>query len=350
MQVQKADDVIDSIHDKHPNQIMLSAFVGPGSMKNAAYQIDLASWSAKDKSLYLIFDRALPLEFNEEQIYSAVNDLESILLALFVNDHIPRKIFFFNFPSDLDEESTLKLITILGNRHAQLPNEELLAKIFSQGGLIFNFKWQDSFNTVPSNQVIAEWFQFFSQNKSISTSIDLVQESFSLINQLNGNFGFYDYLKLSSAIILLVSGLESLFFQNSDDKADISFKFRVIGAIYYEKYVLDEFFKVFNDGSTKLSFSQMKNLFGLLYDIRSDIAHGRSPDVFNGSKKNNKRWNKFINLLHVAPVSENLQGSLTKIISFSLGSLEKHLLGLIYCSKENLIKGVKIVDEIFENQ
>ena len=56
-----------------------------------------------------------------------------------------------------------------------------------------------------------------------------------------GNYGYRNYHDLSLAIILLVSGLESIFTSSADDTADISFKFRVVGAIYYEKYVSDEF-------------------------------------------------------------------------------------------------------------
>jgi len=97
----------------------------------------------------------------------------------------------------------------------------------------------------------------------------------------------------------------------------------------------------------KLRFAQMKTLLGDLYNTRSRIAHGSSPAVYIATQKNLRQWNSFFKVLNIAPVNSTTKGYLTKPICFALGLLEKHILGLIFCSKGHLTKGVRIIDELF---
>jgi hypothetical protein len=100
--------------DHQSETFVLYAFVGPGSHTNALYSFELGGWSVFGRFSFMIFCRQIPLAFQDVEIYQAVQDLENILLALFVNDRLPRKIFYFSYPNTLEKEISLRLLFMLG--------------------------------------------------------------------------------------------------------------------------------------------------------------------------------------------------------------------------------------------
>ena len=90
-------------------------------------------------------------------------------------------------------------------------------------------------------------------------------------------------MDLCEAVVLMIAGLESLFVQGAS--SEISVQFKLIGAAYYTKFVMeDDFVEDFPNKNQKLSFSQIQRLLGLLYDIRSTVAHGHARSLFAGKK------------------------------------------------------------------
>ena len=323
----------------------LVAVVGPGSLCNAAYSFVLGKWSVEDRSSFMNFKQMLPQDFQDHQIYAAVKDLEIILLSLFVNDQVPRKIFYFWYPNTLREDARIRLLFMLGQRGIfPIPDDNVLTSAFSQSGLLFTSKITTPLDELPSNSLIEKWFTLFQKHEHLAASIGLIQESFLMINRLYGQYRYYDYLELSAAFILMISGLESLFFHRSDDHADISFKFKLLGSIYYSKYVTEDFFSQFGPDAKKLTYAEIMDLLAALYNVRSKIAHGKGHGLFFG--KNTKDWRKIFELLHVALVKPRDKSEFMSHIKLCLGLLEKHILALIYCSKEHLVKGAGIIKEI----
>lgn len=341
------DATLNTLDNPNPQPFAITALIGPGSMKNALYSINLEGWHFVDKLFCMFAFREFEPDSGLREIDSAVRDLETVLLAIFVNDHIPRKILWFNYPADLPDNRSIQLTFSLGNSHElELPDQSLTAQLFFQQGWIhINKATRAEEEKIADVHQILDWHAFLRQNKPVAASIALVQQSFAAINRLSGSSSYHDFTDLSMAVILLVSGLESLFSYKSEDKADIAFKFRTVGALYYSKFVTDEYLKRFGDHFSKLDGTRFREVLKFLYDVRSDIAHGRSPLIFHATKDNIKRWNKLLAFLNIYGIGGGSTGLLTQPISMALGMLEKHILALIYCSREHLTKGVTIVDE-----
>jgi hypothetical protein len=327
--------------------ISLYAIIGPDSLNNAKYRFQMGGWWAEDYlPLRIKFRHTLPLDFEEAEVYQAVYDLENILLSMFVNDYIPRRILHFDHERTLEKEKALQLMTIFGQCGDPFGSEkETVIKCFAQRGMPFPTDWH--LDIVPSTDSIEEWFKLFSKNPSVAAGVGLIQESFAAINLFAGTHRYHNYLELSKAIILMTSGLESLFFKNSEDhKTDISFKFRLIGAIFYERYVTEGFLREAYR-LKKFSFTEIKSILGAIYDIRSVIAHGKAQDVFR--KRNRlKKWRE---LFEIMSISEQPDMSMfLRNIVLCMSLLQPHVLALIRCSKHELSKGAKIVDEIFTSE
>jgi hypothetical protein len=332
---------------KQEDGISLYAIVGPDSLNNAKYRFQMGGWWAEEYlPLRIRFRYTLPLDFEEADVYRAAHDLENILLSMFVSDYIPRRILHFDHERTLEEERALQLMTIFGQCGDPFDSEkETVIKCIAQRGIPFPTDWH--LDIVPSTDSIEEWFKLFSKNPSVAAGVGLIQESFAAINQFAGTHRYHNYLELSKAIILMTSGLESLFFKNSEDhKTDISFKFRLIGAIFYEKYVTEEFLsKVYR--LKKFSFVEIRLILGAIYDIRSVIAHGKAQDVFRKPNQLNK-WKKLFKIMRITQQPD--MGMFFRNIVLFMSLLQPHLLALIICSKHELSKGAQIVDEIFASE
>ena len=126
----------------------------------------------------MIFSRQIPVTFHDSDIYQAVQDLENILLALFVNDRLPRKIFYFSYPYTLERSSSVRLLFLLGQvKSGQAADSEAATESSSHSGFMFNRRLDQDW--IPSNSAVKEWFDLFRSNEILAGSIVLLQKSFS---------------------------------------------------------------------------------------------------------------------------------------------------------------------------
>lgn len=284
---------------------------------------------------------------------NSIESLNKLLLAYFVNDFMPRKIYKFAIPTNLDETTQLNLISVFGAPQLISPRIDERTKIklhetekstisSYMSGTIFNGMRED-LNAQIDDELIDKWYQIFS-DKALFTSISLLQESFIYINKQFSQWNFFNYIEFSTGIILLVSALENLFTFNETHFADLKFKFKVIGSLYYQKNVTGEFLSKIGGGSPNQKFSQgdFQQILAELYDLRSDIAHGSYKKIL---KK--ESWKKLFELIKVGGYDGPGNAALLlKHAALALGLLQKHIFALIIQSNKDLLKGSKIVEEI----
>jgi hypothetical protein len=318
----------------------LSAIVGPGSLTNAAYSFSIAGWNVQDRSLSMIFYRQIPIDFEDIEIYLAVQDLENILFAMFVNDRLPRKIFHFSYPSTLEKEISSKLLFMLGQVNTGPGVEkEVATESFSHSGFMFNRRLGEDW--IPSNSSIEEWFNFFCKNESLAGSIMLFQKSFWTINGLYGKYRYYDYLDLCESVVLMIAGLESLFVP--DFSETISSQFKRVGSAYYTKHVSEDYFNDFNDHSKKLCVGQVSKLLGSLYGIRSAVAHGQARSLFSGKKSNRgRRWLQIIKWMNVAEKNPADKTMFFSHFLLAMGLFQKHIFAIISRLKDHPVDGLAL--------
>jgi hypothetical protein len=330
--------------------IILYALVGPDSKaKNAKYNFRIGNWCVDDyRSSLIRFRYTLPSDFKETDVYEAVSNLENILLSMFVNDYIPRRILYFEHER-IEKEKALQLMEIFGQCGDPFGNEKTNAiNCFAQRGM--NLRLEDfHLDALPSPDSIEEWFRLFTNMPSVAASVGLIQEAFAISNQFEGTYRYHNILEVSKAIIFMTSGLESLFFKNSQDKADISFKFRLIGAIFYEKYVKEAFLSQFLLKPKKFSFADFKSFLRAIYDFRSSIVHGKASEILKRPTEL-KKWKKIFEIMHISPSEPTGRSGFLRNIMCVMTCLQPHLLALIVCSKWELKKGADIVDEIFASE
>jgi hypothetical protein len=323
---------------------VLSAVVGPGSSwTNAVYSFTLGGWTVHDRSSSMILFRQIPLPFEDTEIYCAVQDLENILLALFVNDRLPRKIFYFFYPNDLDKGTSLRLLFMLGQAQAPLSPDGIVAtESYSSSGFMFNrILGQD---WIPSNSTIEEWFHFFREKESFAGSIVLLQRSFWTMNGLYGQYRYYDYPLLCEAVVLMIAGLENLFVR--DGSKEISAQFRRVGSAYYTERVPEDYFRDFSANDKKLTYEQVSKVLGRLYSIRSAIAHGQARSLFSGKKsKRGRCWLEIIKWLNAG---EKDPGDKTMFFSHFLLAMcrfQKHMFAILSLLKDHPVTETPIPNE-----
>jgi hypothetical protein len=331
-------------------QIQILAHVGPGSLNNAKYALNIAGWEVVDHTMCLSIAKQVHKKFNEPLLNQALRDLENLILAIFISDHIPRSIFYFDYPQDLEMPDQMFFQQVLGNPPNPIVDsvEKTIIQSFTQSGWIFNFKPGDVQDMVPANQTVEEWFNLLSQKPHLASSLSLLQYSFRSINLLFASYRYGDYLQLTNAILAMISGLESIFFHASDDHADITFKFQIVGTAYYTKFASEEFLGRFSSEGRKikkLSFAEFKFLLKQLYGMRSKIAHGSIRELLYG-KDSARNWNKFFEGLNVGKFDTGSVAHLRGHVLLALGLLQKHILALISCAKQELAKGPSILDEL----
>jgi hypothetical protein len=283
----------------------------------------------------MILWRLIPLDFQDDDIYQAVRDLENILLALFVNDRLPRKIFYFSYPNDLEKEISVKLLFMLGQvKSDSAIGIEVSTESFSHSGFMHNR--QLGHDWIPSSQAITEWFNSFQEDERLAGSILLLQKSFWKINGLQVKYRYYDYLDLCEATVLMVAGLESLFVRS--DSENISSEFRQIGSAYYDEYVPEGFFHNFEAGAKKLSLQQMAKVLRSLYGIRSAVAHGQARSVFAGKgSSRGRRWLEIIKWMNVAQKNPEDKTMFYSHLLLAMALFQKHVFAIISCLKDHPI-------------
>src|SRR6266508_4961230 len=207
------------------------AVVAPGSANNGRYTFDFSLWNPLDRSSIMLFSREFDPACDDHTLLKSMEELQKIILALFLTDSIPRRIYFFEY--DLAQENQITFWRVFGQpQGAHETEEQIIANALNRVGILNHVHTND---LVASEAVIKSWFDFLSQYPVISSSLQLLQESFGLSHELSSGPRIMNFSELSTVLLLLVSGLESLFTHGSDSTADISFKFRTVGAAFYTR-------------------------------------------------------------------------------------------------------------------
>jgi len=279
-------------------------------------------------------------ETNLNVLTKSIDSLNRLLLSYFAYDYAPRKIHSFDYPQKLNEEIPT-LTTVFGNSIGNLSIEENAILSFMNSGALFTGPFMDDSDPKIDASQINEWYQIF-HNANLFNSVNLIKESFILINNQAKSQNYYDFMNLTMGIITLVSALEGLFI-NGSGQSDISFKFRTIGALFYEKYVTNQTFNRFirRPNSEKYSMIQFKEILKNLYNLRSYIAHGCYHKL-----KIPKTWKKLFSCLKLNYKDDFNEADLVRQAAFALSLLEIHILALIIEAKDELEHGVKIIDEV----
>ena len=325
------------------------AVVAPGSSNNARYDFDFGSWEPSDNSITMLFSRYFDPEVDDLTLLKSVEELQKIILALFLTDSIPRKIHFFEYGEGLSKEHRGKFLRVLGQRRTYLETEQTISfKSVVRVGLS---NMPRSIDSVADKSVIKSWFEFLSQNPHISSSLQLIQESFGLAHELHAGLRITNFAELSTVLLLLVSGLESVFIHSADSNADISFKFRTVGAAFYSKFVGKIPFEdsdPFQKG--KFKYKDFKDILRILYSLRSSIAHGGFGfDFFNKAKIRDSLDDLFTKV-GVGEVRKDMKSIYFGHLLIALAVLENHILEIFRTAKANLNKGVKILDEMLDDE
>lgn len=280
-------------------------------------------------------------ETTPKEWIASIDSLNRLLLAYFISEFSPRKLHSFELPHHLIEKLP-NLFFVFGSDQSEFFNANKHQLSFEMSGDIFNGLISNDPHYQTDISLINKWYEIFN-NKVLFNCVNLVKESFILINKQFSNMGFPNYVDLAMGIMLLVSALEGLFTNGQDNIGDIKFKFKIVGSLYYQKYVTAEFLKRFeSSGNTeKFSESQFREILSRLYDLRSDVAHGSYEKIFKG-----KHWRELLALLKVHYDDNFDRVILSKHAALALGLLQKHLFALIIQSEMNLAKGINIIDEM----
>lgn len=305
------------------------------------FHLSINGWSVTPTSGGTEYTREFNYDSDRKDWLNSIEDLRFILLACFLDDLAPRIIHSFKIEGLKDKESLMKAVFVFGNsQDNNLTIEDKAIQSFYFSGELFNGQYNNNPHYQPNIELIQEWFEFFKENKYIATNLSLIQESFILFNSYFNKLTFYETVTLLNGVILLVSGLEGIFLQNQNEFSDLTFKFSLIGSIFYQKYANEEFLRRFEDNQRKFTQQEFREILKELYYIRSYIAHGDYKKLYNC-----KTWKKFLNLKNVASDENDLPMTL-KNVALALGLLEKHIFAIIIGAKKDLLRGIKIINDI----
>lgn len=338
-----SEDILKAIYAQSSDYFLVFANILGPSFQAGWHQVSKDGW-------FVVFPtyggtkycKEFKITSTPEDCIKSIDSLNRLLLAYFINDFSPRKIHSFELSTNLQIEKRVELFFVFGNNQLGSSfNQENTTSSFIMSGTIFNGMADDP-NAQIEDALIYKWYKIF-ENTTLFTSVSLLQEAFILINRHFSAMSFYSYIDFSMGVMLLVSALENLFTKSKENHADIKFKFQVIGSLYYQKNVTEDFLKKFNGGMSTGKFSQsdFRQILKELYDLRSDIAHGSYSQILKG-----KSWKNILALLKVHYDDSFNQAILSKHAAMALGMLQKHILALIIQSGTDLLKGVDIVDEV----
>ncbi|MFA6271914.1 MAG: hypothetical protein WC693_02280 [Patescibacteria group bacterium] len=313
---------------------------------NGKYNIELGEWRLIEHSIFnarfLTTIKISDLDVIDDKI---IRKLEILLLSIFINDFIPKKISHFEISDfgNFDQDLQLRLIGIFGQKPIVLEHKTKKAlDSFSSIGLNnLMIKGFHDINYVVPSKIITELYHFLLNNQNITNSLGLIQEGYRIINKLFTNqfYGFFDEFALKNAILLIVSGLEGIFVKNSS--SEISFQFSTIGSIYYDRCVDEKYFEQF-DNVEKIPTCDFFDVLKKLYEIRSSIAHGNSNNLLEKVRKINEIFVKN-GIQQIQIVKEN---NLRSIILSLFIFLQPHIIGIIFGAREKL-NNKEIIKEIF---
>jgi hypothetical protein len=332
-------------------KVRVVAVVAPGAYNNARYDFDFSEWKPSDNSDIMRLTREFAYAAEDRELLKSIDELQRIILALFLCDSIPRKIHFFERAGDEFMPDGNRYLRVFGQPHTWNETQDsIILKSSSRLG-IFNSKPLQNIDYVAPESEIISWYAFLSQteNSHISSSLQLVMESFRLAHELWTKMRVTDFSGLITILLLLVAGLESLFTKGSDSNADISLKFQTVGAVFYSKYV-DTISLTQNCPhriAGKFSYTDFKKVLKILYNLRSRIAHGSLILSFIDNKKVKELDDLFCLVLGPGgEVPKDKTGIYYVNLLTALGLLECHILEIYKGAKESLNKGVDILDEV----
>ena len=338
-------DYLQKLYEGNTENFIVIAHVLVEPFLTGWHQFSMDGWTVIPTSGGRQYFKEFRMTSTPDDWLNAITSLNKILLSYFICEGVPRIIYGFELPKHLPPEKFLQLPLIFGNSIHDFSIEEHATKSSELSAFIFNgMVSNDPYYQAEISQ-IEDWYELFN-NEVVFNCVNLVRESFVIINKQFNTFAYFNFVNICTGIVLLVSALEGLFTHNQENTADIKFKFTTIGSIYYEKNVTEEFLGKYDSGqrNKKIAHLQFKNLLSELYNLRSTIAHGNYSKITKI-----KEWKKILTLLNVQYDEKLNQAVLSKHIALALGLLQKHILALIVQSKADLHKGVDILDEIICN-
>ena len=323
---------------------VLSAHVIPGSTINDRYHFSFDGCSVTS-SIHggLVLTKELT-KANFATFQSSVKSIQSLTLALFLADRIPRTIKGFDHDGG-DFAHSLALGNPISRSNANPRADEVAP--FMQDGWMANRAEIDAIHgSVPDQTEIEAWYNLISDDDCLFGSLGMLQDAFARINIAENPQIYRTEIDLGNTIVLLVAGLEALFTRNADTHADIGFKFGIVGALFYNQYASSDWIESHVNGGFKIPFSEFKKVLGALYSLRSMVAHGRVSDLFK-ARKGAKEWKKLIQTLRIGGTEKATDMPYIFCI-FALSRLQIHLFALFHGAGEKLKLGVNIIDSIVE--
>lgn len=307
------------------------------------FKLNINGWSVIPTSGGTEYIKEFNYDSDRKNLLESIEDLKFILLASFLDDFAPRSIHDFEIEGlkKEDIESNIKIYSVFGNNQDKnITSVEVAKQAFYSSNDLFIMQKSMDPHYQPDIKQIRKWFDFFKKYKYLAININFIQESFILFSNYFQKLSFFETTTLLNGIILLISALEGIFLQGQDEHSSITFKFSLIGSIFYEKYANEEFLEKFIDNPRKFTQKGFREILKELYSIRSAIAHGDYKKLYKC-----KIWKKFLTLKNVAYDENDLQITL-KNVSFALGLLEIHILAIVIGAEKNLLKGIKIIDDV----
>lgn len=335
-------DLLQKLYEENSESFIIIAHVLVEPFLSGWHTFSMDGWTVIPTSGGKQYVREFKMSSTPDDWLASITSLNKILLSYFICEFEPRIIYGFELPKHLPPEKFIPLVLVFGNSIEDSSREEQTKKSFELSTFLVNGWVSNDPHYQTDISLINEWYELFN-NEIVFNCVNLIRESFVIINRQFNTNSFFNFLDICTGIVLLVSAMEGLFTNNQDNNADINFKFTTIGSFYYEKNVTEDFLGRFNTAHKykKLTHFQFKKLLSELYSMRSAVAHGNYSKI-----KKAGEWKKILNLLDVHYDNNVNQAYLSKQIAIALGLFQKHILALIVQSKADLHKGVDILDEI----
>jgi hypothetical protein len=273
-------DYLVKLYEGHAENFIVIAHVLVEPFLRRWHEFSMDGWTVISTSGGTQYYKEFEMKSTPDDWLNAITSLNKILLSYFICEFVPRIIYGFELPKHLPPEKFIQLPLIFGNSIHDFTIEEHAKKSFELSAFVFNgMVSNDPYFQTDISQ-IEDWYKLFN-NEVIFNCVNLVRESFVIINRQFNASDYFNFVTICTGIVLLVSALEGLFTNNQESNGNIKFKFTTIGSIYYEKNVTDEFLGKFELGqqNKKMTHLQFKNLLSELYDLRSTIAHGKYSKI-----------------------------------------------------------------------
>lgn len=309
------------------------------------FNMNIDGWIVIPNSGGTIYIKNFDTNSSRDEWHSSVINLQYILLSCFLEDFAPRVIERFDIENIVVQENIIPLLMVFGQKRELLTLEERSMKASYLSGELFNGLYNMDPHYMPDTQLIKDWYTLLKKYNYLALNLHYIQQSFICFNRYFSSISHFDPTELFNGILFLVSGLEGIFLKNQNDYSDLSFKFRIIGSVYYDRYCDINMLRRFKlPDNEKFSIQEIREILKELYDLRSKVAHGSYQDLYTPTT-----WKKIIVKLH-SDFNKNMDIiTVLRQVSLALGLFQKHVLSLIIGAKENLLKGANIIDDLTYN-